>query len=37
MTEATQLAPYTDPQPMAQPLSEQSEILLGLKPYPSSA
>lgn len=32
-----QLAPYTDPKLMAQPLTEQSEILLGLKPYPRSA
>lgn len=29
-----QLAPYTDPVLMAQPLSEKAEILLGLRPYP---
>lgn len=29
-----QLAAYTDPQRMAQPLSEKAEILLGLRPYP---
>lgn len=29
-----QLAPYTDSKLMAQALSEKSEILLGLRPYP---
>jgi UMP-CMP kinase len=29
-----QLAPYTDPRLMAEPLSEKAEILLGLRPYP---
>ncbi|HUG23574.1 nucleoside monophosphate kinase [Piscinibacter sp.] len=29
-----QLAAYTDPQLMAQPLSEKAEMLLGLRPYP---
>lgn len=29
-----QLAQYTDPALMAQPLSEKAEILLGLRPYP---
>lgn len=29
-----QLAQYTSPQLMTQPLSERAEILLGLKPYP---
>ncbi|MGL1832927.1 nucleoside monophosphate kinase [Rhodocyclaceae bacterium SMB388] len=29
-----QLAEYTDPQLMAEPLSEKAEILLGLRPYP---
>ncbi len=29
-----QLAEHTDPELMAQPLSEQAEILLGLRPYP---
>lgn len=29
-----QLAPYTDPHLLAQPLQEQAQILLGLKPYP---
>ncbi|MEX2375623.1 MAG: nucleoside monophosphate kinase [Dehalococcoidia bacterium] len=29
-----QLAPFTDPQLMAQPLSEKAETLLGLRPYP---
>ena len=29
-----QLAAHTDPELMAQPLSEQAEILLGLRPYP---
>lgn len=32
-----QLDPYTDPKLLAQPLTEQSEILLGLKPYPRNA
>jgi UMP-CMP kinase len=31
-----QLAPYTDPQLMAQPLGEKAEILLGLRPYPKA-
>lgn len=29
-----QLAEHTDPELMAQPLTEQAEILLGLRPYP---
>lgn len=29
-----QLAPFTDPELMAQPLTERSEMLLGLRPYP---
>lgn len=33
----TQLAEHTDPQRLAQPLSEQAEILLGLRPYPKKA
>ncbi|MBE0474584.1 nucleoside monophosphate kinase [Rhodoferax sp.] len=32
-----QLAEFTDPQRMAQPLCEKAEILLGLRPYPRSA
>lgn len=32
-----QLAPHTDPDLMARPLSEPAEILLGLRPYPKSA
>ncbi|MEX2474440.1 nucleoside monophosphate kinase [Marinobacter sp.] len=32
-----QLATYTDPQLMAQPLTEKAEILLGLRPYPKNA
>ncbi|WP_042919579.1 nucleoside monophosphate kinase [Stutzerimonas kunmingensis] len=31
-----QLVRYTDPQLIAQPLSEKAEILLGLKPYPKN-
>lgn len=31
-----QLAQYTDPRLMAQPLSEKAEILLGLRPYPKN-
>ncbi|UUC96511.1 nucleoside monophosphate kinase [Comamonas sp. C11] len=32
-----QLAPHTDPQLLAQPLSEKAEILLGLRPYPKTS
>lgn len=32
-----QLAPYTEPDLMAKPLSEHAEILLGLRPYPKRA
>ncbi|MCA1773352.1 MAG: nucleoside monophosphate kinase [Halomonas sp.] len=31
-----QLAPFTEPQLLAQPYTEKAEILLGLKPYPAS-
>ena len=32
-----QLAPYTDPKLMAEPLSEKAEIVFGLRPYPHVA
>lgn len=32
-----QLAPHTDPDLMARPLSEPAEVLLGLRPYPKRA
>ncbi len=32
-----ELAAYTDPLLLAQPLSERAEVLLGLKPYPKGA
>jgi hypothetical protein len=31
------LAEFTDPNHAARPLTERSEILLGLRPYPESA